>query len=75
MSSTPDGVRSCTLSSTFALSNACATGDSQLIFEVNGQTVADLNYDKVPSRGGVGIFAGGDLNEVVLERLRIDDSQ
>jgi hypothetical protein len=43
-------------------------------FEVNGQKVADVSYDKLPTSGGVGIFAGGDLNEVTLERLRIANS-
>jgi hypothetical protein len=45
---------------------------SQLTFQVNGQTVADLSYDNVPLSGGLGIFVGGDLNEVALEQLRID---
>ena len=44
---------------------------SRIVFDVNGQTVADLTYDKLPDSGGVGIFVGGDLNEVTLERLRI----
>lgn len=48
---------------------------SQLIFQVNGQVVADLNYDKVPLSGGVGLFVGGDLNDVALEQLRIDNTQ
>jgi hypothetical protein len=46
--------------------------DSVLRFEVNGQVLADLIYDGIPSRGGVGIFVGGDLNEVVLDSLRIE---
>jgi hypothetical protein len=47
---------------------------TNLQFQVNGDTVANLNYDgsKVPTSGGVGIFVGGDLNDVTLERLRID---
>jgi len=45
-----------------------------LRFEVNGEAVADLTYDGVPPQGGVGIFVGGDLNEVVLEWLRIEIS-
>jgi hypothetical protein len=46
---------------------------SRVVFDVNGQTVADLNYDgsKLPNSGGVGIFVGGDLNQVSLDRLRI----
>jgi hypothetical protein len=46
--------------------------DNVLRFEVNGQVLADLTYDGVPPRGGVGIFVGGDLNEVVLDSLRIE---
>jgi len=40
--------------------------------EVNGQVVADVTYDGLPSTGNVGIFVGGDLNQVALEWLRID---
>ena len=47
--------------------------DSVLRFEVNGQVLADLTYDGIPARGGVGIFVGGDLNEVVLDSLRIEN--
>ncbi len=43
-----------------------------LRFEVNGRVLADLTYDGVQPRGGVGIFVGGDLNEVVLDSLRIE---
>lgn len=50
-----------------------ATGN-RLTFQVNGEIVADLNYDKLPASGGVGIFVGGDLNVVALERLRIDNT-
>jgi len=46
--------------------------DSVLRLEVNGQVLADLTYDGVPARGGVGVFVGGDLNEVVLDSLRIE---
>jgi hypothetical protein len=41
-------------------------------FEVNGEVVADLAFDGLPSRGGVGIFVGGDLNEAALDWLRIE---
>lgn len=40
----------------------------RLIFVVNGAEVAS-QVDAVLARGGVGVFVGGDLNEVVLERL------
>jgi hypothetical protein len=43
-------------------------------FEVNGEAVADLTYDGIGPQGGVGLFVGGDLNEVVLEWLRIEIS-
>ena len=42
--------------------------------EVNGEAVADLTYDGIGPQGGVGLFVGGDLNEVVLEWLRIEIS-
>jgi hypothetical protein len=48
------------------------THGAALRFEVNGQVVADLTYDGLPPTGGVGIFVGGDLNQVALESLRID---
>jgi hypothetical protein len=43
--------------------------------QVNGMLVADFNYDRLPPGGGVGIFTGGDLNEVALDWLRIDNMQ
>jgi hypothetical protein len=46
---------------------------SGLRFEVNGLVLADLTYDGVPPRGGVGIFVGGDQNEVALDFLRIEN--
>jgi hypothetical protein len=45
-----------------------------LMLEVNGQIVAVVSYDKLPTTGGVGVFVGGDLNEVALEQLRIDNT-
>jgi hypothetical protein len=50
------------------------TGGGALRFEVNGQIMAELTYGGVPAEGGVGIFVGGDLNEVVLNSLRIEIS-
>ena len=50
------------------------TRDNALRFEVNGQVVADLTYGGVPTRGGVGLFVGGDLNEVVVNSLGIEIS-
>jgi hypothetical protein len=41
-----------------------------LTFLVNGVLVADLE-DPVLSQGAVGVFVGGDLNEVVLERFAV----
>ncbi len=45
-----------------------------LRFEVNGEAVADMAYDGITPQGNVGLFVGGDLNEVVLEWLRIEIS-
>jgi len=50
---------------------ASASGNA-LRFVVNGALVAEVSYAGIPSSGGVGVFAGGDLNEVVLEWLRIE---
>jgi hypothetical protein len=49
------------------------TKGAALRFEVNGVVVADLSYDRLPPSGGVGVFVGGDLNEVALEWLRIEN--
>ena len=43
---------------------------SHLSLIVNGMTVASVD-DPVLARGGVGLFAGGDGNEVVVERLTV----
>jgi hypothetical protein len=48
--------------------------ENALRFEVNFKLVADLTYDGIPPQGGVGIFVGGDLNEVVVDWLRIESS-
>ena len=45
---------------------------ANLHFEVNGEAVADVTYSGLPPSGSVGIFVGGDLNEVALEWLRIE---
>src|SRR5579859_2445158 len=50
---------------------AVTTHGSSVLFQVNGATVATLNYDRLPNGGNAGIFVGGDLNEVTLERLQI----
>ena len=44
-----------------------ATG-SRLTFLVNGSVVARVDHPEL-TEGAVGVFVGGDLNEVVLERL------
>jgi hypothetical protein len=41
----------------------------RLRFQVNDTDVANLDVGHVP--GGVGIFAGGDLNEVLVDRFRV----
>jgi hypothetical protein len=38
------------------------------VFLVNGSRVAG-ETDPAPTEGAVGVFLGGDLNEVVLERF------
>jgi len=45
----------------------------RLTFEVNGQQVADVASGDAPGLrpGSVGIFTGGDLNEVVVSRFRV----
>jgi hypothetical protein len=43
-----------------------------LTFVVNGTQVAELRYHGLPDDGGVGVFVGGDLNQVALEWLRIE---
>jgi hypothetical protein len=48
------------------------TRGANLHFEVNGDPVADFTYTGLPTTGSVGIFVGGDLNEVALEWLRIE---
>ena len=48
------------------------TRGSSVRFEVNGETVAEVVVDALPTRGGVGIFVGGDLNETALEWLRVE---
>jgi hypothetical protein len=47
---------------------------SALKLEINGQMVADASYQGIPDRGGVGIFVGGDFNDVILNWLRIEIS-
>jgi hypothetical protein len=41
---------------------------SQLLFTINGLEMARVD-DDVLARGGVGVFAGGDNNEVALDRF------
>jgi hypothetical protein len=49
-----------------------STHGTTLRFAVNGTVVADLAYEVLPATGGVGIFVGGDLNQVALEWLTIE---
>jgi hypothetical protein len=51
------------------------TRGSMVVFEVNGQQVAQTTLHDLPAQGGVGIFVGGDLNEVALEWLRIESAE
>jgi hypothetical protein len=50
------------------------THGQTLDFWVNNQIVAHVLYDALPATGGVGIFVGGDLNEVALDSLRIENA-
>jgi hypothetical protein len=43
----------------------------RLRFAINGTTVADV-LDATLIEGSVGIYVGGDLNEVVVERFALD---
>ena len=47
------------------------TRGTSVRFEVNGIGVAEVTYTALPAAGGVGLFAGGDLNDVAVEWLRI----
>ena len=64
-------------------SNAVQTGElpnelsvttqgNRLKFVVNGVEVANMTHGSLPSDGGVGVFVGGDLNEVSLEWLIVE---
>ena len=53
---------------------AITTHGPSLLFQVNGATLATLNYDKLPNSGNLGIFVGGDLNEVTVDRLQITNT-
>lgn len=44
---------------------------AQLTFEINGTTVARLE-DTTLVQGTVGLFAGGDLNDVVVEQITVE---
>jgi hypothetical protein len=45
--------------------------ENQVSFVVNAQQVAGLIYTALPTRGGVGLFLGGDLNEITVTRLTV----
>jgi hypothetical protein len=45
--------------------------EDQVSFVVNGQQVAGLVYTALPTQGGVGVFLGGDLNEVTISHLSV----
>ena len=46
----------------------------RLIFLINGAQVASLE-DNALSSGGVGVYLGGDLNEIAVERFLVQTSQ
>jgi hypothetical protein len=43
----------------------------RVVFQVNGIRVADFTAADVPRVGGVGIFTGGDLNQVAVEHFQV----
>jgi len=49
-----------------------ATQGNGLRFVVNGVEVANDTYTAIPAEGGVGVFVGGDLNQVSLEWLIVE---
>jgi hypothetical protein len=44
---------------------------NRLVFRVNGSQVVDLAVGAARRTGGVGIFAGGDLNQVTVEQFQV----
>jgi hypothetical protein len=46
-----------------------------LVFVVNGIEVNRLTDDYLPSGGGVGIFVGGDGNNVAVDRFSVSGEQ
>ena len=48
------------------------TQGNRLKFVVNGVEVANMTHAALPPDGGVGVFVGGDLNEVSLEWLIVE---
>jgi hypothetical protein len=48
------------------------TEGRRLRFAVNGIEVANSTYEGIEPEGGVGIFVGGDLNEVTLEWMIVE---
>jgi hypothetical protein len=48
------------------------TQGRRLRFVVNGVEVANTMYNALPAEGGIGVFVGGDLNEVSLEWLIVE---
>ena len=45
---------------------------NRLRFVVNGVEVANMTRNDLPPEGGVGVFVGGDMNEVNLEWLIVE---
>jgi hypothetical protein len=45
------------------------THGSVMTFSINGVEVATVDDTELPAAGTVGVFAGGDLNEVALDRF------
>jgi hypothetical protein len=49
-----------------------STQTNRVVFVVNGVEVVNMTHASMPAQGGVGIFVGGDMNEVSLEWLIVE---
>ncbi len=49
--------------------------DDRLVFLVNGRRVVDFAVADIPPAGRVGLFTGGDLNQVVVEHFQVQKAE
>jgi hypothetical protein len=47
------------------------TDGTRMTFSINGVEVATVDDDALPTSGDVGVFVGGDFNEVALDRFSV----